>query len=542
MCNKKILLIELPRNFIYIPYRFFKKIDNMLLKNDTTGYASSFELKTLSRTGVEISGMFGEEYDVEHIDFDAILIKKFGNICNFPKEISDLDLSQGDFDIDLIGDDLKLFLEQLTFNESEYDYIFASMTKIGREHHFEMQIRLDLKILKYLKNKFISSKIILGGGPCSYFKNDVRFVDNHPSYKKSPFIDVIWDGTLCEKGFSLIVDDCEEAIKFNNIPYNKNKNNNFPPSPYKNNRILVNDSDLSYNYDEIFDFYKVPNPDKSINKKIKIADIAITSGCPGRCTFCTESSTTLKLMNFSYFSDVTMGYIDKGYNSFRILSDCINPIADKFCNWISQKNIKIYWACDTRHSNDPDYFKMLYDGGCRRLHFGTETVDNKILKYIDKGFTNEQMVESLRLSNEAGIWNICSFISNLPYSKSTDYLEIGEFVKNNKDLIQFIYVNNFRLIAGSLFFMHPERYDIKVLNIEMRSIIGEYIWKETKRKSYSETLKNKLIYPPQLEGTNVSIDVSLHLLFTLYDILGDKSKVYSWFDDYYFPRVKKEVF
>ena len=57
---------------------------------------------------------------------------------------------------------------------------------------------------------------------------------------------------------------------------------------------------------------------------------------------------------------------------------------------------------------------MRRDSGCRYLHFGYESGNERVLKLMDKATTTDVITKHLQLSADAGIWNHCMGFFGFP--------------------------------------------------------------------------------------------------------------------------------
>ncbi len=507
--KQRVLVIEMPTNFMHLPENELKEIIDPMPEDSKSKCYFSRELKTLSRTGVElVSYINQDEYDIDYIEYDALLIKTFKSTSNLP---------------DIF--DLNILLDILPFKFDTYDFILASATKLSTPYCVEQQLGLVLLILTQLRNKFIDSYIILGGSSCRHSKNNKSFL----SLCDTSYIDKIIQ-------YDINSDYMDRILKKTMVSPD-NYEIQFPPAKLS---PIMNTDHVEYSYKEIYSHYNLTMPDTSYNDKtIKIADVCLIDGCIGKCGFCVDGDRKLRPIPFSYMKNLIKSYTDAGFKHFRFLHDAINPIADKVCNWLIQDNIDIKWTTDSRHTTDSDYYNMLYEAGCRQIHFGSESVDDKILKYINKGVTIDQIKTSLRLSHEAGIWVTTSFIMSLPYSDPDDYNQVGKFVIDNEDVIQFVNINKFGLFPHSPFHKDPDKYGLKILAM-MKNVSDHFIWKEINSDVYKGVLPLSVydITPDILYRHNTTINVNLHLLYSLYDMLKDKDKIITWLNNNYYKGIK----
>jgi len=264
-------------------------------------------------------------------------------------------------------------------------------------------------------------------------------------------------------------------------------------------------------------------------------------GCPHECVFCTMSGN--KLMHAMSPANAAL-YLKELQDEFSptgffFLSDTINiskQYVNELCDEIIKNKTKILWSDCARADNlDRDTLFKMRKAGCIRLIFGIETASPRLLKYIRKGIGVKRLEDTLKWSDEAGIWTGVEIICGLPHEKDSDVEETIRFLNRNKKYINTLYINQFDLRDGSTFLPYA-----KDLGIENIRVINQYASEEFPnfhKYGYDETDglrwedKKKQIgnsYKKLLSNTcgNSFFTYELeHFLFFLYNKFGDKKLI-----------------
>jgi len=153
-------------------------------------------------------------------------------------------------------------------------------------------------------------------------------------------------------------------------------------------------------------------------------------GCPFDCAFCSVGSIWGK--QHTYFSAnriiSEIEYLIKNYEAkgiyFREDNFTLNSKRTvEFCENLIKKNIKISWACETRVDNlSEDLIKLMSESGCKAFYFGIESGSQRILDFLNKKITVEQIENAINWSKKYNIRAYCSLISGVPGETYKDYL------------------------------------------------------------------------------------------------------------------------
>ncbi|MFH1638902.1 MAG: radical SAM protein [Chloroflexota bacterium] len=187
----------------------------------------------------------------------------------------------------------------------------------------------------------------------------------------------------------------------------------------------------------------------------RVSNHLLTSrGCPGRCIFCDTSVNGHKLRSFS--TDYVMEMIDilhKKYetNDIQFNDDTFVTLKKRMldiCNKLIAKNYKLSWSCDARASDvTEESLKIMKAAGCWQIAFGVETGSQRVMDFIQKKVTFEQIRNAFKWAKKAGISTKGFFILGHP---TEDRQSINETIDLMLSLdIDVVGVTFFTVFPGS---------------------------------------------------------------------------------------------
>jgi hypothetical protein len=100
------------------------------------------------------------------------------------------------------------------------------------------------------------------------------------------------------------------------------------------------------------------------------------------------------------------------------------------------------------------------ESGCKYLHFGYESGNERVLKLMDKATTTEIMTEHLKRTAEAGIWNHCMGFFGFPGETREEAWSSVEFLEQNKDYVHSLGFGTFDLGRHNPVAKHPEKFGV----------------------------------------------------------------------------------
>lgn len=168
-------------------------------------------------------------------------------------------------------------------------------------------------------------------------------------------------------------------------------------------------------------------------------DLFTGRGCAwGKCTFCLWPNTIHKgappyrMRSLDSVID-ELKFIKKELPFIRevfIQDDTLPPgRARQLSELIIKNRIKITWSCYMRADSDLETLKLMRKAGCRCLHVGYESINEKILKNIKKGTKPELIDKFTKDTIKAGIKVQGDFIVGLPGETEETIMKTLKWVK-----------------------------------------------------------------------------------------------------------------
>lgn len=164
----------------------------------------------------------------------------------------------------------------------------------------------------------------------------------------------------------------------------------------------------------------------------------ITSrGCPFHCIFCVGhkmSGRKGRFRNPKLVVDEVEELLEYGFTTINIADDLLTlnrQHLHAFCDEITARKLKFKWTAFSRVDTvNPELLGRMKEVGCFFICYGVESGNQKILDIVRKKITPEKVKEAVRLSKEAGIKNLASFIIGLPGETKETLKETVNFAKS----------------------------------------------------------------------------------------------------------------
>jgi len=138
--------------------------------------------------------------------------------------------------------------------------------------------------------------------------------------------------------------------------------------------------------------------------------IVTSRGCFGKCIFCNSKSIHGGLRSFSidYVLDMVR-HLQKnfGIRDISIYDD--NFVSDEehltqFCETLLRERIDLTWSCYSRvDQGDARLFRLMKRAGCWQISYGVESGSQRILDFIRKEVTLEQIAATVGETRRAGL-------------------------------------------------------------------------------------------------------------------------------------------
>jgi len=201
----------------------------------------------------------------------------------------------------------------------------------------------------------------------------------------------------------------------------------------------------------------------------KILPYLATRGCYwGRCEFCdhgegyTAGYRTKKIQDI--LADITYLRDKYGARHFHFTDESYPPaLFRKLSRGLIDSRTGITWTTHMRFEKsllDDQVWQDAKDSGCRYLHFGYESGNERVLKLMDKATTTDVITKHLQLSANAGIWNHCMGFFGFPGETREDAWSSVEFLEANKDHVHSLGFGTFDLGRHNPVAKNPEKWGV----------------------------------------------------------------------------------
>ena len=195
-------------------------------------------------------------------------------------------------------------------------------------------------------------------------------------------------------------------------------------------------------------------PTPASYRRLPIAVIMTSRGCPNRCVFCDravfgEKFRKRSVSNIMYeVKEVVYKY---GAREIRFFDDTFTIDAghvEDICRKMRKLVPSVGWTCLTSvNSVNLDMLKMMKDAGCWQVLFGLESGDDYVLKHLGKGNTVKDNRRAVFWAKEAGLRVRADFLIGSPWETKESLMRTVEFAK--KLPLDFAHFNKFIPFPGT---------------------------------------------------------------------------------------------
>lgn len=290
-----------------------------------------------------------------------------------------------------------------------------------------------MKIIDFLKTESPDLKIVVGGAHAS-----IRPIETFNLNKNIDFL-VIGEG---EKALLEIANFINRIGNFDNaqgIAYRDNEKTIF-----KEGINYLDDLESFPVLDrKLIEFHKYSN--LMFSSKKPVTSMMISRGCPYMCIYCSKPVTG---------SRVRERRVESVIEEIRMLKEqyCVKELVFyddvftfnrnkviKLCEEMINNGFDISWKCETRvNLVDEELLKTMKNAGCYLIAYGIESGTQKMLNYLKKGITLEQVRNAINLTKKVGIKTQGYFMIGVPTENEEDIIQTINFAKSLPlDICQF---------------------------------------------------------------------------------------------------------
>ena len=201
----------------------------------------------------------------------------------------------------------------------------------------------------------------------------------------------------------------------------------------------------------------------------KILPYLATRGCYwGRCEFCdhgegyTAGYRTKKIQDI--LGEITYLRDKYGAKHFHFTDESYPPaLFRKLSRGLIDSKMDITWTTHMRFEKsllEESVWQDAKDSGCRYLHFGYESGNERVLKLMDKATTTEVITKHLQMSADVGIWNHCMGFFGFPGETREEAWSSVEFLEANKDHVHSLGFGTFDLSRHNPVAKDPDKWGV----------------------------------------------------------------------------------
>ena len=318
----------------------------------------------------------------------------------------------------------------------------------------QKQIIPTFTFSKMIKEEYPDVHITIGGNIVTRLRDELKTQDKLFGHIDSA---VLYEG---ENAYLQLVDALENRNPLSGLP----------------NLIYRDESGIHSNKDVCSeDLSKLPPPDfdglaleKYFVPKLILPFLA-TRGCYwGRCTFCDHFQGYVEGFRTMQVDQIVdeIRFLQNKYNTryFHFTDESYPPaLFRKLSQRIVEEKLDIVWTTHMRFEEtllDEQVWKDAHASGCRYLHFGFESGNQRVLKLMDKATKLDAIETNLRMSSEAGIWNHIMGFFGFPGETREEAEDSKRFVLRNREHVHSLGFMTYVLGKYSPVAFEPEKYGV----------------------------------------------------------------------------------
>ena len=194
-----------------------------------------------------------------------------------------------------------------------------------------------------------------------------------------------------------------------------------------------------------------------------------TRGCYwGRCTFCDHFQGYVEGFRTKQVDQIMeeIKFLKEKYETrfFHFTDESYPPaLFQKLSRRLIDDKTDIAWTTHMRFEEsllEEKVWQDVAESGCKYLHFGYESGNQRVLKLMDKATKLDAIETNLRMSSEAGIWNHLMGFFGFPGETSAEADDSKAFVEKNSAHIHSLGFMTFVLGKYSPIAFEPEKYGV----------------------------------------------------------------------------------
>lgn len=276
-------------------------------------------------------------------------------------------------------------------------------------------------------------------------------------------------------------------------------------------------------YPDLARFYK---PSAFGFQKLPSTSIVTSRGCPSNCSFCNQGPWGRLYREHS--AEYVMEMIKTLYHKYKIRDLAIydgtfgvnKSRLIKLCELLIKERFDLAWSCNLRiNMADVEILKLMRRAGCWGIAYGIESGSQKILEFIGKGITKQQISQAVHNTKKANIITKgYIMVGTLAETKETLLETLGYVPTLALDLLT---VNHFTPFPGTLDYERADNFgsfnkDWSLLNEHSLVFVPKSLKKED-IEFYITEITKKFYFRPRIIFNFLKLALNLSNLRILID-------------------------
>lgn len=214
-----------------------------------------------------------------------------------------------------------------------------------------------------------------------------------------------------------------------------------------------------------------------------VLPLAITRGCYwGKCVFCTlysvigpgyrgrtveQTIEDIRILKNKYHTN----------HFYMVIEDLPPNMAKRLPGAILDANLNIDWWCDARLEHDvfdEQTVAELARAGCKRIAFGYESANQRVLDRMCKGIDPDASMKLIHRCRDAGISVTLYVMIGFPTETRAEAEQTLRAILANREKIQEVSVRVFYLDEQSEIYRRAAEFDIKEIHADPRADLQVY--------------------------------------------------------------------
>lgn len=216
-------------------------------------------------------------------------------------------------------------------------------------------------------------------------------------------------------------------------------------------------------WDLLQGFPQYYRPTPSNYRKLPVASLITSRGCPYQCTFCDRSVFGNRFRSFG--AEYIIGLIKEiknryGVREISFYDDTFTADKarlNKICEALINNDLRLSWSCLGRADlADSDSLTLMKRAGCWSVSYGIESASQDILDLYQKKINLYQVEEAVRMTKAQGIQTRAFFMLGNPMETQNTILQTQSLLRRLS--LDDIHISFFMPLPGSDSYKSVEKY------------------------------------------------------------------------------------